>query len=378
MFPPRALPSILTFLELSVNGQLIMLNSEIPGIHSGRTPFYNERLSRSYAHFFRMANTATDRLFFASAEDFLPDGTVRGHWVPDAHGWRPVEESTTLGLLFDKLGGDDALFKAVIARVIELEIPIFGHYGLNRFTGDKWACYEAFPSQHALTRLIDPDRDTTETQIDAFFSLMDSHYLRHDDVAVVKPRWGWESRGLYLLSRRTDGITLHALSGQQILHPGRVHHALDELSTTPYIIQAYVNTREGIPEIGLHPERHDARFIFSIREPGVAQFFQAYVKTPNEMLYYPLEAFPQQAYNVLESVADEVARRFPYGIFSVDIMRDVSGNWYLTELNDQVGFNIDFNSPRDIEGVGQLMRRYLDELYALRENGHLAQYQSPV
>jgi hypothetical protein len=359
-----------------MNGELVMLNSEIPGISSGRTPFYNQRLSDSYAHFYRLAHRNGERLFFASAEDFFEDGTVRGYWIPEGAGWRPVEKPIRMGMLFDKLGGDDALFNAVLARVQELKIPVYGHYGLNRFTGDKWECYKVFPREHALTRTIEPDRSTVEAQIDAFFNLMDDVYSEHDNRAVLKPRWGWESRGLFLLRRTSEGVFLETLGGQVIYEGAQVARILDGLVADPYIIQAFVNTAQGIPELGLNTDRHDARFVFSIGRPGVAEFVQAYVKTPAKMLYYPLSAFPAAAFEVLESVAAEVARRFPYGIFSVDIMRDSSGRWFLTELNDQVGFNIDFDSPRDIHGVTQLMERYLSEMYNMRANLHLPHFQS--
>jgi hypothetical protein len=142
---------------------------------------------------------------------------------------------------------------------------------------------------------------------------------------------------------------------------------LDSVAQHPYIIQAWVNTSQGIPEIGLHTERHDARFIFTIPRPGTARFFQAYVKTPAGMFYVPLERFPRPVFDVLESVAEVVAQRFPYGIFSIDVMRDVSGDWYVTELNDQVGFNIHFDSDEDVRGVTALMEHYLHEIHSMRE-----------
>jgi hypothetical protein len=353
-----------------------MLNSEIPGIGSGKTPFYSRSLSDSYVHFFHLAHRGGGQMLFASAEDFLPDGTIRGHWVPRGRDWVPVTEAAALDLIFDKLGGNDPLFTSVIERAIELQIPVFGHYGLNRFVGDKWACYQAFSEHLALTRLMDGDRQSIEEQIDAFFELMDRHYAQHDEVAVLKPRWGWESRGLFLLARRPGGVTAHLLSGDQLTQPAHLEQLLDSVARHPYVIQAWVNTTRGIPEIGLQAERHDARFVFVISEPGTASFLQAYVKTPQEMLYFPIERFPAQAIALLEAVAERVAQSFPYGIFCIDLMRDVSGRWFVTELNDQVGFNIDFDSERDVHGVTELMERYLHEIHTMRANRRLPRYRS--
>ena len=103
-----------------------------------------------------------------------------------------------------------------------------------------------------------------------------------------------------------------------------IGEALDSVAAHPYVIQAWVNTSHGVPEIGLESERHDCRFVFVITEPGSARFVQAYVKTPQGMLYYPLERFPRRVFDKLESVGEVVAQRFPYGIFCIDLMRDIS------------------------------------------------------
>lgn len=354
---------------------MAMLNSEIPGIGWGKPPFYNPTLSRAYMHFYHLANRGGARMLFASAEDVLPDGSLRGHWAPRGQEWVPVAEPASVDMVFDKLGGNDPLFMGVMDRFIELDIPIFGHYGLNRFVGDKWACYEAFPEQIAMTRQMDSNRDTVEEQIDAFFELMDFAYMQHDNVAVLKPRWGWESRGLYLLGRQQEGVTVHLLSGDRLMDPGSIGRMLDAVAQHPYVIQAWVNTTEGIPEIGLQAERHDARFVFVISEPGTARFLQSYVKTPQGMLYRPVESFPGAVFQILDNVAGSVAERFPYGIFCVDLMRDISGNWYVTELNDQVGFNIHFDSEEDVRGVTALMEAYLHEIHTMRQNRDQPRYR---
>jgi hypothetical protein len=48
-------------------------------------------------------------------------------------------------------------------------------------------------------------------------------------------------------------------------------------------------------------------------------------------------------------------------------LRDISGDWYVTELNDQVGFNTSiFSRERDVRGVSELMQTYLHEIDMMR------------
>lgn len=358
--------------------EIVMFNSELPSIYSNKKPFESRNLSNSYKHFFNLGNNSEFKVFFASANDFIPNCAIKGFWVPESNGWKPVERYTTFNFVFDKLGGIDPLFNSVIERLVSLNMPIYGHYGLNRFVGDKWECYKSFPEDHSLTRLIEPSKNIEE-QIDSFFDLMDQYYISHDDIAVIKPRWGWESRGLYLLKRLPNKrVQLLTLSGNIVYDSNHIQYAIHEFSQTPYIIQSYVDTSNGIPELELKSERHDARFIFSIKSKGVVEFVQCYVKTPSAMLYYPFSSFPKSIINLLENITNEISNKFPYGIFSVDLMRDVSGKWYITEFNDQIGFNIDFSNSRDIEGVTYLMEYYLSEMKKMSNNLSEIKYKSAI
>ncbi|MCR4315447.1 MAG: hypothetical protein NUW37_03750 [Planctomycetes bacterium] len=363
-----------------MNAPMVMLNSEIPSVRSGASPFYSEELSKSYIYFYHLANSGEgEPLYFASGFDFRDDGWVEGHWVPDGGRWHPVFEPVPIGFCFDKIGNVLPHYEWVINRLIQLGVPIFGHVGLSRFVNDKWLCYQEFPTAHALTALIDKDGPWAPEQFIEFFSMMDNHYEHHHNWSILKPVNGWESRGIYLVARHPEGLSLHAFWGDEIHDQGQINHALHQIMTTPYIIQARLDRHEGIPEVGLPVERHDVRFIFMIEDRGRARFLQTYTKAfPHGMVYIPMDYMPQGAFEVIEPVANRVAEMFSYGIFSVDVMRDVSGSWFLTELNDQVGLNTDFAKEDDVRGQTSLMQEYLKEMRFMRHNLHLEKYRSPI
>ncbi|MBI4569878.1 MAG: hypothetical protein HY719_15910 [Planctomycetes bacterium] len=359
--------------------QIVMLNSELPAAASGQTPFSSKKLARAYHHLFHLAHQDGERLVFASAYDFDWNGNVTAHWMPYDDDWVPVEETIPIGWVFDKIGDVDPHYVAVINRLLDLKTPVFGHVGLNRFVSDKWGCYETFRDFSPLTWRVEQRPEAIIGQVQDFFEEMDRLYDDHSDLAVLKPVRGWESRGLHIVRRHEDGaLSLRHLWGQPLEHPEHVEGALMAMVNTPYIIQAFVEVGGGIPEMGYPYHKHDCRFIFVIDEPGHARFLHSYIKSPDGMLYTDPAEYPPGVFEVVGPIADHVTSRFPYGVFCVDVMRDHSGRWYLTELNDQVGFNIDFEREEDVRGVTSLMQTYLGQLRRMRDNADDPRYRTPI
>ena len=250
-------------------------------------------------------------------------------------------------------------------------IPIFGSRDLARLCCDKWRIYMQFARFSPLTALLPQDRSLMVDHMFRFFDKMDRTYTRHDNRVVVKPLHGFQSRGIHRISRGPAGLEMHMLFGGQIGGDDIDRH-LEFMSTTPYLIQAWVNTGAGIPGVGLEGDAHDVRFIFRIRERGEAEFIMLYVKTLDGMKYIPLAHFARSnPFEVVNPIADWMAAHFPYGIFSVDVMRDESGRWFLTELNDQVGLTLDFDQPQEVAEMERFMRIYLHEMirYSSRARG---------
>ncbi len=348
---------------------LTMINNDIPSIYSGHQPFNPGYHYQSYILFHQLSRELDFPLFFCSPYDYdWSNGTIRGWWELEDDHFIPWEEPFLPEFIFDKATGADPHCSAVIEHCESRGITIFSPPDLARLCGDKWRIYLHFSKYSPLTALLTQDRSRIVHQISSFFDEMDRMYTHHDNRVVVKPLHGFQSRGIHLISRTPAGLEMNMLFGGQI-HDSDVDRNLHMMTQTPYLIQAWVNTGGGIPGVGLEGSRHDVRFIFRIPQIGLAEFILLYVKTLNGMKYVPLDQFElSDPFEVVNPIADWIASHFPYGIFSVDVMRDITGTWFLTELNDQVGLTIDFNSEEEIQEMIRFMGIYIQDMKRIHQD----------
>ncbi|GEM_PF-4782059 len=341
----------------------VMINNDIPSIRDGVEAFTPGTHRRSYLMFHELAHDMLFPLHFVSPYDYnWETDEIDGYYQSDGRTFHPVARSFKPSFIFDKASGADPHCTAVIDHFESAGIPIFGSRDLARLCCDKWRIYMQFARFSPLTALLPQDRSLMVEHMFRFFDKMDRTYTRHDNRVVVKPLHGFQSRGIHRISRGPAGLEMHMLFGGQIGGDDIDRH-LEFMSTTPYLIQAWVNTGAGIPGVGLEGDAHDVRFIFRIRERGEAEFIMLYVKTLDGMKYIPLADFARSnPFEVVNPIADWMAAHFPYGIFSVDVMRDESGRWFLTELNDQVGLTLDFDQPQEVAEMERFMRIYLHEM----------------
>jgi hypothetical protein len=346
-----------------------MINDSLRPMTAEEFPWADEKLHLSYGTFYEICREVGFPLRFTSPYDF--DWETRqfhGWWERVGEGWEPVREPFRPGFIFDKAFGADEHSSRVIEYFHSEGVPIFDPLEMARFCNDKWRIYQQFEEFSPLSRLLEADEETLAEQIYDFFAEMDRRYVQHDDRAVLKPLHGYQSRGVYVVARGPHGLELHFpfVAGQ--IHGEDVIQAhLQGILAQPYMIQAWVNTLAGLPRIGLEGLHPDVRFIFAISEPGVARFVQLFVKTIAGMVHLPPEEFEDPPFHLVTPIAEWMAEQFPYGIFSIDVMRDASGAWFLTELNDQVGLTADFDDPQDVQGMIELQRAFVAEMLRLYE-----------
>lgn len=343
--------------------QYVMLNNDIPSIYSDEKPWHDLRYAMSYQLFYDLSRQHDFPLFFCSPYDYnWEEGCLEGFWEPGESEYYPVIQKIEPVFIFDKAIGADPHCTAVIQQCEAKGLPIFGPPGLGRLCSDKWRIYQIFREYSPLTGLLSQNHDELVDDIYRFFDEMDNTYSEHANRAIVKPLTGFQSRGIHIISREPHGLEMHMLFGGQ-LHGADIERNLYSMSRVPYLIQAWVNTRGGIPGVGYEGEPHDVRFVFHIKEPGNAEFVMLYVKTLHGMEYVPLDEFDySNPYEIVNPIADSIAEHFPYGMFSVDVMRDIDGNWFLTELNDQVGLSINFDNPVEINEMTRFMEIYLADM----------------
>ncbi len=354
-----------------MNRQPVMLNNDLPLIHSGDRPWQHGSYTQSYQFFYNLSREHGFPLHFCSPYDFnWETGTLNGCWVPEGEGFSPVPGPVEPVFIFDKAVGADPHCTAVMQHLEAKQIPVYGPPALGRLCNDKWRMYQIFKEYSALSALLTQDPDELVDDIYRFFDAMDQTYAHHENRVVVKPLAGFQSRGIHLISRTPHGLEMHMLFGGQ-MNDESVEHNLHTMSRVPYLIQAWVNTGAGIPGVGYEGEIHDVRFIFHINEPGEAEFIMLYVKTLHGMEYVPLDRFEfSDPFEVVNPIADRLAESLEYGVFSVDVMRDSSGRWFLTELNDQVGLSINFDNPKEVHEMTRFMEIYIEDMKRLYQGVH--------
>jgi len=345
-----------------MNTRIVMINNDVASIAPDRQPFGHFRQDWAYRRFYALCHEMGLPIEYCSPYDFdLESGLLRGWWSLAGGVWRPVPVMFRPDCVFDKASGCDFYSNAVMHYCENAGMTIFGPRDLHRLTGDKWHIYQQFPQFQPLSILLPRDRSELVDALYDFFRQMDETYAEHDNKAVAKPLYGFQARGIHVISRKPHGLEMHMLFGGQI-HGLDIERNLDEMVRTPYLLQAWVDTGAGLPEVGLPGERHDVRFVFRIKEPHIAKFEVLYIKTVHGMIYVPLEKFGPDPFEVVNPIAEWIASHFDRGIFSVDVMRDASGAWFLTELNDQVGLTMEPSDPDDVAGVTHLMRVYIEEM----------------
>lgn len=141
-----------------------------------------------------------------------------------------------------------------------------------------------------------------------------------------------------LRTDRVVGKPTHGEGGHDV-HIGSKDTVAQMLRRFPYILQEYVDTSGGIPKLvdGLHDLR-----VIVVNGTAV----QAFIRTPPPGGILPnvaqggsthevnLKDVPEDAMHIVRCVDDQL-KCFPNRLYSVDMGRDVSGSWFLFELNSR-------------------------------------------
>ncbi|MEM7351753.1 MAG: hypothetical protein AAF657_13230 [Acidobacteriota bacterium] len=159
----------------------------------------------------------------------------------------------------------------------------------------------------------------------------------HSDISAdkffLKPRYGERGRGIYVTD--LEGLAEHPA-----------------LEACDYILQAFLETRCGIPELGIH-ERHDLRLI--LRD---GEIVLAFARMPRAGSYVSncsqggrevplaIERLPKR---VTRFAADVDARLDHFGsrLYSLDLGLGPSGKIWIYELNTMPGIVWDDDKPEN-------------------------------
>lgn len=206
--------------------------------------------------------------------------------------------------------------------------------GLDAACGmDKHRTFEVFPEHFPATVEVDPSDDLA-TAVNAMKT----------DAVVIKPVEGFGGHGVFI---------------------GSKEEALRKHYDKAVVVQEFVDTSGGIP--GITSGHHDLRLLIMD-----GKIFMTFLRTPpkgklisnvalgGQMSIVPQERWPREMEDIVADI-DGKLTVFEHRMYTIDCGKDVSGEWYVFELNDQPGllFTEECGSFKDsyFDGLG----RYLME-----------------
>ena len=159
------------------------------------------------------------------------------------------------------------------------------------------------------------------------------------DMIVVKPLTGFGGEGVHIIPRQ---------------------EALQLEPEFPLLVQQFIDTSGGIP--GIVDGIHDFRIIVmngrvlstTVRTPASGKLLSNVSQGGTMQTVLPADR-PADALAFVEKI-DPSLEKFGSRMYTIDLGRDISGQWYLIELNDQPGLQ-----TREEAGGGEHADRYYGE-----------------
>lgn len=271
-------------------------------------PLDEDYYRTAYAELSRLLEKRDVRLVFVrSMQTYEGNGIFSKYWFLDGDIFRMVEEAITPDLIYNKGNFHSE----------EKSLPLLNDPELDRVCLDKNETYKLFRDACPRTEVASSAEEAR--------SLSDAFPAR---MIVAKPVDGEEGKGVLI---------------------GPKEDILPQIPSYPYLLQEFVDTSGGIPGIinGMHDLRMtiiDGEICNSfLRIPAEGKFVSNLAQGGSKQEIHPAQ-LPKEA-TELAALVDAEFTRFPHRIYSVDCGRDVSGKWYIIELNSQPGVTCSEEGP---------------------------------
>jgi hypothetical protein len=263
------------------------------------SPFGERGYEDSYKEFARVLTERGATVFIVrSKQTYLGQSRFSKGWVYQAGEFTEVLEPFTVDVVYNK--GEDYLPDDGLLLVTG---PAFDQLMQKDKTLE--FCAELLPQT-----FVAKNRQELEEALSKIVT----------DRAVAKPPDGSCGRGIVI---------------------GSKEEVLAKAEAYPLIVQAFIDTSQGIP--GITSTYHDLRIVFIggqialsyVRTPGEGSLLANVAQGGTIKLLEPHEV-PDDALTLALAV-DAKLQRFPERVYSVDMGRDRDGSWKLIELNNQPG-----------------------------------------
>ncbi len=290
-------------------------------------PFESREENASYAHLAELCAERGIDLHLAHYDNLTSEASALA-WAWQDGSWQVVDlPLAELSLCYADLPENFPGARAFRRALEKHPITIVNDLRLSDLLTDKLATHELFADQVPLTL------STDEPDLVDRLRAMPFHSDLSADKVFLKPRFGERGRGIYVTD--LDGLADHPA-----------------LRETDYILQYFLETRSGIPELGIH-ERHDLRLILCDGE-----IVLAFARMPKAGSYVsncsqggrevPLAVrdLPERVTRFAASVDDRL-RHFGPRLYSLDLGIGLSGKIWIYELNTMPGIVWDDEVPEN-------------------------------
>ncbi|RME55267.1 MAG: hypothetical protein D6795_03285 [Deltaproteobacteria bacterium] len=306
-------------------------------------PFRDEKWNAAYGYLLKRA--AEQGMPVILSNDFAYEaGYVGWGWIWHDGGFTAVGE-TPIVAVYDKFPSTDPAGREKIHDMQQRGIAIFNHPELTLVVDDKHLNYHNFkewvPYSHYYHHGVDdPHRaliEFSETARALGFS---------PEMFVAKPQWGYGAMN----------VAFFTLGDPEVL---------TSLPPGEYVLQPFIDSSGGIPEIGLSG-MHDLRVILAdgafvtsyIRQPPPGRLVSnAFL--PGSLVYLTEEDdLPAPAREAVHAIDARFSNYRPR-LYSIDLVRAPDGRFFCFEMNSRPG-TVSDGSPHDERGTRVVMDRIVD------------------
>jgi hypothetical protein len=218
---------------------------------------------------------------------------------------------------------------------------------LTLVVDDKLLSFINFPEIVPFTTYFHAGKDDPREALERFLEGCREHGYGELEAFVAKEQTGWGARNLYRFTQENL-------------------HELYQLPHGEFVFQPFLESRTGIPELGVRG-RHDFRILLEngrfatafIRQPArhdwAANFFN-----PEELIFIHREEDVPGDFMAAARLADERFQEFYPRLVSYDLARLDNGRVVCWEMNSRPGMCADSARPDDQHSSGELQEGILN------------------
>lgn len=322
-----------------------ILNDDVQRGGEAELPFKRGAMNDGYASLMARALQRGLPLVLAHDGEYLAGG-VRQGWTHDGRAWRLLRD-VPLAAVYDQFVSGAPDGRRLTQELAARGLRVCNDPSLTLVVDDKLLTWVNFPWLLPYTHYFHAGVDDPQDTLQAFLQGCRQHGVDALTSFVAKPQTGWGARNLHRFTSETVG-------------------ALGQIPAGEYVLQPFLESGEGIPELGVRG-RHDFRILLEngrfvtavIRQPADHDWAANYFR-PEALIFLTREADVPPDLLATARQADERFQSFYPRLVSYDLARLRSGQIVCWEMNSRPGMCADSLRPEDQASSAQIQDAILN------------------